>query len=681
MNGKDLLVGLGYISTAYFEEAETASLSPSRTRTLRRPLLVAAIIALTLLLVGCAVVYALRLQDLSVGQETYIQRFDEDGKYIDPVEKTKDIVIFTAPGNTPLKQALQEWYGFLETYDPNGELTTNDPALPHIPDQYEYTYSCYTQEMVDKVDEIAEKYDLKLLDTWIPFQSYQSHIFLEETGIGSLLLPDSGAEIRGMAGMLYPPYNFHMEFSLVTQKDTNGLLASVSYERNDYFPRAFMGSSLDLSTIEQWDHTTRDGTKVLLALSNKGQGYIIGELDHGMVYIHIDGNRSRSAYPGKEDIISREELEQMADLFDYSMEPGEINREAIEARLQETEAAHRAEHTYVPDVYGSFNEYLKKRVYLNSPRHQYAFYDLNGDGSEDLLLGYNGAVTECLTEEQGNIVSKMFGGFYLCANGVVENGYISEGYFDYEEHYYYEPISDTAVFSEDWQGTSETIVALIRKQNQWFTVKEVSFQIAETLISEAEAKAIIDKYPRLELDWKPLAEYPLDADGYTLGDHLKEKDIRVSDTELLEIYKDFLANEADDFYTHYRILDINGDGVDDLLLSGNGEFYWDVFTYRFGDVINVYVGDFSLCENSVLVNQSTSTDYQDSGVEVQRQQFLRLNGFETETLANIAYNKATASWQSDYYGTPMSEAEVNGVLEKYPRIDQGMQRISDLLKE
>lgn len=250
MNGTDLLIGLGYIGTSYFEEAETASLSPSQPRTLRRPLLVVAIIALTLLLVGCAVVYALRLQDLSVGQESYIQRFDENGRYIDPTEKTKDILIFTSPGNDALKLALQEWFDFLETYDPNGELMTNEPSLSHIPDQYEYTYSCYTLDMVDKVNEIAAKYSLKLLDTWIPFQSYQSHIFLEETGIGSLLLPDSGAEIRSMAGMLYPPYNFHMEFSLVTENDPNGLLASVSYERNDYFPRAFIGSRLDLSTIQ-----------------------------------------------------------------------------------------------------------------------------------------------------------------------------------------------------------------------------------------------------------------------------------------------------------------------------------------------------------------------------------------------------------------------------------------------
>ena len=36
--------------------------------------------------------YALRLQDMSIGKETYTQRFDDKGKAIDPVEKSLDII-------------------------------------------------------------------------------------------------------------------------------------------------------------------------------------------------------------------------------------------------------------------------------------------------------------------------------------------------------------------------------------------------------------------------------------------------------------------------------------------------------------------------------------------------------------------------------------------------------------
>ena len=61
MNGKELFLGLSYINRKYIEEAEkdtVSSFSAKKRSRLRRPLLIAAVIALTLLLVGCAVAYA-----------------------------------------------------------------------------------------------------------------------------------------------------------------------------------------------------------------------------------------------------------------------------------------------------------------------------------------------------------------------------------------------------------------------------------------------------------------------------------------------------------------------------------------------------------------------------------------------------------------------------------------------
>ena len=72
MNGKDIFLGLKYVDEDLIEEAETARF-PVQTnqknthRKIRRPLLIAAIIAVMLLLVGCAVVYVLRMQDVRIG--------------------------------------------------------------------------------------------------------------------------------------------------------------------------------------------------------------------------------------------------------------------------------------------------------------------------------------------------------------------------------------------------------------------------------------------------------------------------------------------------------------------------------------------------------------------------------------------------------------------------------------
>lgn len=664
MTGKDLLTAMSGIDGRYIEEAAPAA--APKTRSLRRPLLVAAAIAAALLLVGCGIVYALRLQDMSIGKATYTQRFDDKGKAIDPVEKSLDIITPYGRSGDAIQQALKEWYEFQESYDPDGALLTDEPDIPDIPNQYEYTYSCYTQEMVDKVDEIAAKYNLKLLDEWIPFQRYQSDIFLEETGIQSLLLPDSGAQITGMAGMLYPPYNFSMEFNLVTE-NAGTLMTSYGYARKDYFPRAFPGG-MDIDAYEQWDHTTPGGTKLLLALSGKGQGEIIAEQENAMIMISIDGNRatSHTNYPDASEVMTKAELESIADQFDYSIQPKEVDRAVVEEKLAAAEADYQAEHTYVPETYADFSDYLKKSVYIPDESRQYAFSDLTGDGVDELLLGRNGAFSYWLSMENGEVVDNVYADTYLCKGNILELYQAPDMYWDIERHTYVKPENG---------GYGNKIVAVERVGNQWYRSYDI-YERDKTEISQDEAAAIMAKYPRIRLDWKPLMDYPLDESGLTLGSYLKAKDVQPSDDELLRIYKDCLSGQ-DSFYTHYRIMDINGDGVKDLLRSGDGDHYWDIVTYRYGNLQLLSIMDFYLCENNVM--EQVELFNRDEGVEIEGTRFLRCNGFDREELDFVAYNKATASWQSDYIGTPMSEADAKAILAKYSRVDQGMQPISQLL--
>ncbi|MFR0844548.1 MAG: hypothetical protein ACLSH2_08665 [Oscillospiraceae bacterium] len=664
MTGKDMLTAMSGIDGRYIEEAAPAA-APKR-RSLRRPLLVAAAIAAALLLVGCGIVYALRLQDMSIGKATYTQRFDDKGKAIDPVEKSLDIITPYGRSGDAIQQALKEWYEFQESYDQDHALMTNEPDIPSIPNQYEYTYSCYTQEMVDKVDEIAAKYNLKLLDEWIPFQRYQSDIFLEETGIRSLLLPDSGAQITGMVGMLYPPYNFSMEFNLVTE-NAGTLMTSYGYARKDYFPRAFPGG-VDIDAYEQWDHTAPGGTKLLLALDGKGQGEIIAEQENAMIMISIDGNRatSHTNYPDASEVMTKAELESIADQFDYSIQPKEVNRAVVEEKLAVAEEAYQAEHAYVPETYADFSDYLKKSVYIPDESRQYAFSDLTGDGVDELLLGRNGAFSYWLSMENGEVVDNVYADTYLCKGNILELYQAPDMYWDIERHTYVKPENG---------GYGNKIVAVERVGNQWYRSYDI-YERDKTEISQDEAAAIMAKYPRIQLDWKPLMDYPLDESGLTLGSYLKAKDVQPSDDELLRIYKDCLSGQ-DSFYTHYRIMDINGDGVKDLLRSGDGDHYWDIVTYRYGNLQLLSIMDFYLCENNVM--EQVELFNRDEGVEIEGTRFLRCNGFDREELDFVAYNKATASWQSDYIGTPMSEADAKAILAKYSRVDQGMQPISQML--
>ena len=672
MNGKDLLISLGSISPKYYDEAENDTITQAKThRTFRRPLLVAAIIALLLMLVGCAVVYVLRLQDMSIGTETYTQTFDDDGKYLDePVEKTRDVLTLFGHSGDNIQKATAEWFAFLETYDADGELMDNNPDHAEIPNQYEYTYDCYTADMVAKVDEIAAKYDLKLLEEWLPFQAWQSDIFLEESGIGSLVRPDSGAEMTRLSGMFYPPYNFDVDIELKADSLENNLWVTVLYARKDYFPKDYPGGT-DLSLYEQWDYTAPDGTALLLALNNKGHGYVIAELDNAMMILSVDGNYSSSAYPTEEQIMTREELEAAASVFDYSIRPQILDRTVVEVKLEESNKAHEAENVYVPETFGSFSDYIKTDVRIYDDELQYTFYDLTGDGEDDLLIGRNGTFDKILYIHDGEVINEQYGSTYVCENGILEN---YTAYEIYEEHQYMIP---NFIIDPDEDDTMwENVQYLQRTRQQWFT--------DGTEITAEEAQTIMARYPRVTLNWMPLMNYPL-SDGYTVGDYLNEKDVRVSNEEVVGIYRDFLNGMENIHYSHYRILDINGDGVDDLLLKGkndaimgNTDFYWLALTYRYG-AIEGFASDFYLCEDGVL--EKVETRYAGGfGVEKNGHQFIRCNEFEEETLDFVVYNKATASWQTDWWDEePISEDEANAVLAKYPRIDQDMRPISELL--
>lgn len=681
MTGKDLLTGLGNIGHKYYDEAENEL---PRRKTLRSPLLIAAIIALSVLLVGCAVVYALRLQDMSIGKETYTQSFADDGRAIEPIEKTRDIITIYGHSGDDIQLALAEWYTFLETYDPDRALSDNDPDHTEIPNRYEYTYGCYTLDMAAKVDEIAAKYGLKLLEEWLPFQAWQSDIFLEESGISSFLLPGSAAEVDRLAGMFYPPHNFDMDFELSTDAVDVKLWVTASYARKDYFPSRTPGG-IDLSQFEQWDHTASDGTALLLARSSKGQCYIIAELDNAMLVYYIDGNFSGSAYPEAKEIITKEQLEAVADLFDYSIEPHIPDRTVVEQRLEASQEEYDAAHTYVPETFGSFSEVLKARFIIPDELAQYTFYDLTGDGVDELLIDDTGegTIDQWYTVLDGEVSWFWGNEVFLCEGRVLEQYMPDPEFRDYAQHYYLKPDSETAWMDLDPETWGEFIDVLLLIDGQW-THKTDLHSEEETNITAEEAQAIMDKYPRIELDWRPVMDYPL-SEAQTLRQFLEAQDLRVSNEEVREIYRTYLLEKETLHYTHYRIMDINGDGVDDLLLKGEDDafigktdFYWIALTYRYGHIEGLAM-DFYLCEDGVIEKVSTRHNF-GIGVEVNGHQFMRLADLNEVLLDFVAYNKATASWQGDWWNEkPLTEAEANAVLERYPRIDQGMRPISELL--
>ena len=129
MNGKDIFRGLQYIGDDLIENAETGQFpaqnqeSGKTHRPIRRPLLIAALIALLLLLVGCAVVYVLKLENVKIGTGTEQRDYSlVDGVYVEDPH-TVDTTTLSMAGlkGSNAYKACADFYAFKTKYTADGE--------------------------------------------------------------------------------------------------------------------------------------------------------------------------------------------------------------------------------------------------------------------------------------------------------------------------------------------------------------------------------------------------------------------------------------------------------------------------------------------------------------------------------------------------------------------------------
>src|SRR5699024_7768899 len=106
----------------------------------RRPLLIAALIALMLLLVGCGVVYVLKMQDLKLGEAQVTQdRWDNQQHTMVSQTVSQQTLTLSGLKGTPNYQAAQEWYEFEQTYDPDHQIYFEAKDNPEeFPVQYAF---------------------------------------------------------------------------------------------------------------------------------------------------------------------------------------------------------------------------------------------------------------------------------------------------------------------------------------------------------------------------------------------------------------------------------------------------------------------------------------------------------------------------------------------------------------
>lgn len=483
MNGTELLVGMGSISPKYYEEAESGTIS---RRTIRRPLLIAAIIALTAILVGCAVAYALSLSELKLGTQTHTfpRYIDADGNKIPETEVTRDVISLQGISGSPGFLAAREWLEFTESYDPEGTLLDEADRNPmQVPSEYD-AYFVYTREMVDKVNEIAKKHNLQLAGEFAGFQSHEMELFFDALGFDALHREDTAIEYSH--GYFYSCGNFQVEFLL--NPEGNPVSGTFRYNGKAYFDTVFSGISGE--EIQEWTYTTSDGHVVLIVSTESGV-QIFCDREDAFLSLYLNRNA-----------MTKAEIEAWVDCFDFTVTPRKPDMAQVKEKLKESfEAYQREQEAYEnPFLHDdhSYDDIIRRCIENGIESYYYALRDITGDGEPELFLGCGDSFGDVKTIQDGKPTT-------LWSNGTDRDIYLCEGnilrYTNGQNYYYMKPDPVSGQFSQ--------FLALGYDlwEEQWYFSEGIGGEMQ--YISKEEYDRLEKTYPVVDLGMKPIEAYPL----------------------------------------------------------------------------------------------------------------------------------------------------------------------------
>lgn len=682
MNANEILDMIGDAKGTYLWKTQkyrdgTAGAKPLPRR---RLWLVAAVIGLMLLLVGCTVAYVLRLQDLKVAEyrPTTPTVYDENGDVISLPTLAPRTQITLQGAN---QEALAEWNSFCRDYDPDGAiLTANDNNELGIPNPYYIPYGCYSQEMVDKLDEIVQKYDLKLLSPDVGCQSYESSVLFSSLGIDGVFHGD----VEYLAGYFYPEGTFNI--ALLFQPDTDQWpykdnSASYYYSVKEYFDPVYYEVA-DLENCTQWNYTRKDGRTVLLVMNDEW-ARIITDLQDALVTVSF----ASSKWDGGTKVqMSQSALEQISEQFDFSIQPHPADMTKVDALMEAAQAAYEAERAaaaenrYTQLYTKGYEQYIQQMLDTADSTYSrdglfYSLYDLNGDGVMELLPGGKGSsVVEILSMRDGEsyqyadcekISSLAALQFTVCENHVLELERLKDN--SAEIWYYFRAEAEGLTYLEGLEKNGDT----------WYSlpVSPTEGPDAEvrTEITEQQAQAIIASYVPLETQpqWQQMKRY---------GEPVKP----IPWTDPYAIY---IATSLEWFEDAgkltYTLMDLNGDGVQELIAR-------DILTTQAGSTEPVYVlsvhtivdgelvfvqphGLTDICEGGILMyGEEDGTHYE----------FYRMKGTELELIEMIYQDRIQKYWVRAVEGenpqsSNCSEETARSYIAQYHPIELNMKPFSE----
>ena len=353
MKEKRVFHAIGSVNDKFIEEMYAPGEAKKKTinhHPGKRMWLIAAIITVMVFMMGCAIVYALKMENLwiadSNGDKLII---GDDGITIIGTESVEQQVLTLAGlKGTPAYKAAMEWYEFKQEYDPDhsiyAELVNND-KIPEFPDAYD-GYNLYSQEMKDVLDGILKKNGLNLQGARLDFRTIKN--MCEALGIDRIQTTENNVIVNVDTGGCYESGNFHLllKFDLpdAVENEIDNTTGTLMWNRKDCF-------SEDMITIEEtgdwkeWNYTTASGYQTVIIRSESDtRGWVICDRGEAILALQIEAIKELwNNVDGKtwadKLYLTDAQMEQIADAINFGINPRIATQEDVDNQPQASNSA------------------------------------------------------------------------------------------------------------------------------------------------------------------------------------------------------------------------------------------------------------------------------------------------------------------------------------------------------
>lgn len=680
MKAMDLLTALGGVKDVYVIGAEDFRQGKHQAKHIstRKMWFIAAVIALALLLVGCTVAYVLSLKDMAFGEEVQ--------EYYDGSSQNRTLLSLQGMEGTPGYQASKEWYEWLQTYDTDESVYHSAEAFSEDFGDAYYAYNLYSREMKDKVDEICAKYDLELLGKM--YVDPDVDAACEALQIQGILRPDAQAEADWGSIRYYENGSFDVEGHMTLSGEAESRIVHYGCSRKDSFSDLY-GSVGPVGSYEEWTYTTSQGIDALMVLDHSPiRDNALMVVDRGS-YVFV------FSYSGLEDEppIGKEELEAFAEAFDFTVEPQRVTKEDLEKTQERRETADQEWAAEYAKKMRNYQEKgydarvkLQKELCVNPDQLGFTLMDIDGNGTDDLVIGQNGYLrtmyttiddgTQMMIPPRLALLTVSYDGIgvnmgyysymYLCQDGSIALVYDGadgrrcylfarweNGELIGTEQVIYDPISHP---DNPWQ----------QYEDEWFS--------RESPISQARYEEIIASHVRKPVDLFPISEFPLMDDSPSgIG---TPDPVYASYDELIQARTEWNAVRNNWFYC---LKDLNGDGQEELILH---EDAWKgVFTITEGQVKLLVCGDdVSICEGNIIAftrsyldGNQTHCYYKVENGKAVLTDYLR---YDKDVNPDNPWFQSADNSGQDISMVPISQETYDAIRAKYTPVELDMKPVS-----